>query len=65
MVIIKPHKIDGIQESLENLLEFFKSGKSHTTDEKTLQIVQHDLINLECKLKTFGDYRRDGRNQNP
>jgi hypothetical protein len=64
MVILKPSKIDKIQDSLENLLEFFKSKTSHSTDEKTLQTVEHDLISLESKLQTFGEYRR-GRNQNP
>jgi hypothetical protein len=64
MVILKPSKIEGIQESLERLLEFFKSSKSLGTDEKVLQSVEHDLIGVESELRTFAEYRR-GNHQNP
>lgn len=61
MVVHNTDKIESIQESLENLLEFFRSKTSHGTDEKTLQTVEHDLISLESRLKTFAEYKRGHR----
>jgi len=54
-VVKKTKSLEGIYDSLENLLEFFSSSKAEDTDKTTLRLIEHDLICLEARLALFNN----------
>ena len=57
MVVKRPRCLEGIYESLENLLEYFSSAESKDVDLKTLKHVQSSLLVLENELRAEARYK--------
>jgi hypothetical protein len=49
--------IESIYDSLERLVEFFSSDTAGKADNKTLSMIEHDLVSVESRLKLYADYR--------
>lgn len=56
MVVKRPSCLEGIYESLENLLEYFSSSESKDVDIKVLTHVQSSLLVLEQELRIEAKY---------
>lgn len=58
MVVKNEKSVEGIREVLKRLEGFFSSDKANDADRQTLIEMERNLINMECKLQVFSDYRR-------
>jgi hypothetical protein len=58
MVVKNEKQVEGIREILKRLESFFSEDIAQDTDRKTLIDMEHGLINMECKLQLFSQYRR-------
>lgn len=58
MVVKNEKQVEGIRDILKRLESFFSEKKSHDTDRDTLVDMENKLINMECKLQLFSQYRR-------
>jgi hypothetical protein len=54
---VKNSVLENIWSSLENLQEYVVSNKIGKVDRKVLSMIESDLLNLECRLKLFTDYK--------
>ena len=57
MVVKHSKSLENIYDSLERLLEFFASQSAENTDDRTLSMIEHDLVGMESRLRLFTDYR--------
>jgi hypothetical protein len=57
MVLKHSRTLENIYDSLERLTEFFSTEKAGRADDKTLSMIEHDLVSVESRLKLFTDYR--------
>lgn len=54
---VKTSSLKNIWNSLENLQEYVVSNKISKADKKIISMIECDLLNLECRLKLFTDYK--------
>jgi hypothetical protein len=57
MVLKHNTTIENIYDSLERLTEFFSSETAGKADNKTLSMIEHDLVSVESRLKLFANYK--------
>jgi hypothetical protein len=58
MVVKNEKQVEGIREILRRLESFFSGDKAQDADRKTLVEMERGLINMECNLQLFSEYRR-------
>lgn len=58
MVVKNEKQVEGIRDILKRLESFFSEDRAQDTDRKTLVEMERGLINMECKLRLFSQYRR-------
>lgn len=58
MVVKNERSVEGIREVLRRLDGFFSSDRASDADRQTLVEMERNLINMECRLQMFSDYRR-------
>lgn len=61
--MVKNSVLENIWASLENIQEYVVSNKISKADRKVLSMIECDLLNLECKLKLFTDYKPPRRSK--
>lgn len=58
MVVKNEKQVEGIRDILKRMESFFSGDKAQDADRKILADMENDLINMECRLQVFSQYRR-------